>query len=103
MHAGSMLYVKSQGISRKFDTWRLWAELQLFFNQAGDLKYGRREDGAQEGMEIVESAGGVAAMLKGPSRSIKANVLWLDANPDAKQALLAEPAGKGKVRAYARF
>ncbi|EIE20577.1 hypothetical protein COCSUDRAFT_48568 [Coccomyxa subellipsoidea C-169] len=64
----------------------------------GDLKYGRREDGAQEGMEIVESAGKVAAMLKGPSRSIKANVLWLDANPDAKQALLAEPAGKGKGR-----
>ncbi|BDA50577.1 probable endoplasmic reticulum mannosyl-oligosaccharide 1,2-alpha-mannosidase at C-terminar half [Coccomyxa sp. Obi] len=38
----------------------------------------------------------VDGLLKGPGRSVKANVLWLDVHPDARQALLDDEDGKGK-------
>ena len=39
----------------------------------------------------------VDGLLKGPGRSVKANVLWLDMHPDVRQALTAD--GNTKVKA----
>lgn len=65
---------------------------------AGNLTTGRGSEGIEEvgseALEALEGPAGNAMKLTGPSRSLKANVLWLDANPDAKQALLADAAGK---------
>lgn len=65
---------------------------------AGNLTIVRGSEGIEEvrseALEALEGPAGNAMKLTGPSRSLKANVLWLDANPDAKQALLADAAGK---------
>ncbi len=39
-------------------------------------------------------------LLKGPGRSVKANVLWLDVHPDARQALVADGDGQVSLRPY---